>query len=84
MRPDKARFEPALARLLAAMGGCDVLASISRADQLASLGLVDKTSFARAFMTFALNPKDSSEWPELWPALAVESFLQHRLPRGNR
>jgi hypothetical protein len=80
-RPDKALFEPALIRLLDAMGGHACLARLARAEHLASLGLVEPNAFAQAFEVFVRNSSDPAGWTDLWPALGVEAFLQSRAAR---
>lgn len=77
-REDKARFEPALRRFVAAAGGFEMLKPLASGKMLASHGLVLASSFDRAFEHLAAHPDDGEAWMTLWPALAVESFLRRR------
>lgn len=76
-RMDKSAFEPALERYLAAVNGSTVLAKYTRGQHLAELGIVSAAEFEKATTSFLAKPTDE-EWVTLWPALAVEAFLQRR------
>ena len=75
-RLDKAQFEPALARFLAAAGGPERLRALADAHALAELDLVDRAGFKDAFDHFASHPLDPDAWITVWPALAGEAFLR--------
>jgi asparagine synthase (glutamine-hydrolysing) len=75
-RVDKAWFEPAIAECIGAAGGFASFDDLARMDRLQDLGLVDAAAFGRAFRALADAPEDWADgWLEVWPALAVESFL---------
>jgi asparagine synthetase B (glutamine-hydrolysing) len=77
-RLDKASFEPAFARFVAAANGFDALRPFASAPRLAALGLVDSDRFRAAFAAFVARPEDSDAWGDVWPAIAIESFLAER------
>lgn len=76
LRMDKASFEPAFARFVAAAGNFEALRDLAAVPHLAALDLVDPRAFREAFDAFSRHPDDG--WTDVWPALAVEAFLQGR------
>jgi asparagine synthase (glutamine-hydrolysing) len=76
-RADKASFEPALERFLAAAGGPAILRPYVLADRLAALGIVEPALFAEAAASFLQRPSPE-DWVTVWPALASEAFLRAR------
>ena len=78
-RQDKAAFEPAMERFVAAARALDVLGDCASGAELARLGIVEPRAFQRAFEQFAKSTSpDSFEWVSLWPAICVEAFLEGR------
>ena len=78
VRMDKARFEPALQRFMAAAGGLESLRPLASGRALAALGLVEPKAFAAAFDAFAAAPDEGRSWVALWSALSIEAFLRGR------
>jgi asparagine synthase (glutamine-hydrolysing) len=77
-RTDKADFEEAFSRFLAASGGFESLRELASMRELASLGIVDARGFQTAFAAAERRMTDSNFFMVLWPALAVEAFLRGR------
>jgi asparagine synthase (glutamine-hydrolysing) len=82
MRPDKARFEPAIAELIAA-SDLVALRELSNMQMSADLGLVEPTHYQRHFESALRDGPHCTEWPQIWPALAVEAFLRKQWPRSG-
>jgi asparagine synthase (glutamine-hydrolysing) len=82
-RCDKARFEPAFARLLAGRGVKEGLLSLARGDCLADLGVIEPASFASSVRSFLQDPAPEA-WLSVWPALACEAFLEKADARSAR
>jgi asparagine synthase (glutamine-hydrolysing) len=76
LRPDKARFEPALLELVQAGGGFAAFDPLVRMTALADFGLVAPGAFRRRFDELARTPLNGHLWMELWPALAAEAFAR--------
>lgn len=81
-RPDKAAFEPALRRFVDAVGGFEALKPLASVRRLAELGIVDPVAFAAAFDEFSAAPDAGEPWVVVWPALAVEAFLEGQARRA--
>lgn len=82
-RPDKASFEVASARFIAATGGLAELRPLATVKELASLGIVEPKPFREAFDQFERAPTEQGMgWESVWPALAVEAFLRERRMSG--
>lgn len=81
-RLDKARFEPAFARMLAASGGLESLRELADVRELESLELVRPRPFQAAFDQFIQNPRLGECWTTVWPTLAVEAFLREERQRS--
>jgi asparagine synthase (glutamine-hydrolysing) len=78
LRPDKSRFEPALTRQVAALGGFGALRPLAEARTLGDLGLVEPRASLANFDALARSPKNGRLWTMMWPVLAVEAFAaQH-------
>jgi asparagine synthase (glutamine-hydrolysing) len=78
-RLDKASFEVASARFIAATGGFSELRPLATVKELASLGIVEPKPFREAFDEFERAPtEEGMGWESVWPALAVEAFLRGR------
>lgn len=75
-RQDKASFEPAFARCFLASDGPRRMARYASLEALAELGLAQPSRFREPFARFASDP--TSGWEDVWPTLAVESFLRNR------
>lgn len=75
-REDKAFFEPAFIRMVAAAGGLEAWRDLASCDELAELEFVDVQQFRRAFEAFVAAPDEGLPWMTLWPALCVERFLR--------
>jgi hypothetical protein len=75
LRPDKARFEPALAEMVQ---GSDLAAlrELASMRMLGELGLVDPVRYRRHFEMLLSDGVASSDWLAVWPALAVEAFVR--------
>ncbi|MDB4946856.1 MAG: Asparagine synthetase, partial [Labilithrix sp.] len=75
-REDKASFEPAFERCFVASDGPRRMRGYADLAALADLGLVEPAPFRSAFERFVAAP--SVGWEDVWPALAIESFLRRR------
>lgn len=78
MRLTKAGFEDGFTRSVAAAGGFEQFRDLARASALADAGFVEPREFMAAFHELASQPIDSWGWGDVWPALAVESFMRSR------
>jgi len=83
-RVDKARFEGAFCRTLAAAGGFEHLRPLASGERLGALGLVEPHRFGQAFDAFERSPDDGEHWASLWPALGVEAFLRTHERQAGR
>jgi asparagine synthase (glutamine-hydrolysing) len=83
-REDKAYFEPAFARMIAAAGGLESFRELASARELAELELVDPARFGEAFEAFVRAPDDGWSWMSIWPAICVEQFLRARRPTPSQ
>ena len=77
-RMDKAAFEVAFQRFLAAAGGFEMLRPLASVRELASAGLVEPKGFMEAFDVFERAPQVGEYWTDCWPVLATEAFLRER------
>lgn len=75
-REDKASFEPALLRYVRAVGGFEALRPIAQVQTLSSLGLINASSFRRAFDRLEAHPLHGRHWTAVWPVLAIEAFAE--------
>lgn len=84
-RLDKASFEPAFARFVAAADGFERLRPLASVPRLAALGLVDAARFREAFEAFVVSAADETGagWTDVWPALCVEAFLASGEVKAN-
>jgi hypothetical protein len=82
LRPDKARFEPAIVDMLEGdgMAGLRELASMRLS---AELGLVEPPIYRRHFEAVVAAGAESPDWLAIWPALAVEAFLRSSAPSAG-
>ena len=76
LRTDKAAFEPAMADAVRASGGFAALKDLVGMRNLRRVGLVETGAYRSAFDALAADPEGWGEgWLQVWPALAVETFL---------
>lgn len=75
-RESKGRFELAFEQHLNAIGGPAALEPILAMRGLADLGIVEPKAYRERFERLVREPWRASLWTELWPALAVEVFVQ--------
>jgi hypothetical protein len=80
-RPDKARFEPAIAGMLDARNIAR-LRNLAEMRMLGDLGLVDPPLFGRHFEGVLSDGEKSPAWLAVWPALTVEAFLRAQWGNG--
>ncbi len=75
LRPDKARFEPAIAEMVA---GSDLahLRHLAGMTMLADIGLVEPKAYRRQFDEVLSQGGESRDWLTIWPALSVEAFAR--------
>lgn len=77
-RVDKAHFEPAFARSLAAAGGLDALADLPRLERLVTMGMVTErgaASLRAAIVRDPSGPSSAEAWSALWQLMSLEAFL---------
>jgi asparagine synthase (glutamine-hydrolysing) len=74
LRDDKSRFELALTRQVAALGGFESLRPLAEARTLGDLGLVEPGRVLEDFDALARSPENGRLWTVVWPILTVEAF----------
>jgi asparagine synthase (glutamine-hydrolysing) len=86
LRPDKASFEPAIDELFDSAARDPAFQDLIKMEALADLGMVEPRRYREA-VTRTMAGKSRRGWLEVWPALAVEAFVQQRRgavpPRGE-
>ena len=77
LRPDKASFEPAIEELFDSAARDPAFQGLIKMEALADLGMVDPRRYREA-VTRTMSGESRRGWLEIWPALAVEAFVQQR------
>lgn len=75
LRPDKGRFEPAIAEVIR-HSDLKRLRSLATMRMCGELNLVDPAKYYRHFEDVLAARVDNRAWPPLWPALTVEAFVR--------
>jgi asparagine synthetase B (glutamine-hydrolysing) len=78
LRESKSGFGHAFAETFAAAGGAKRVEPYVSMRALSDLGLVEPAAFRVAFDQFHDHPTEPAHWLNIWPAIALEAFLEAR------